>query len=152
MISADVYLIQALPANFSTSSFDGRPEIFDQYIENFATASDGLHSFNGRLRAAFPNNLNIQTDGMGNVSFIDLLVQGEYPDPNHFLVMRTETIEIRGFGGAVTIDNTLGQYQEFHATGGTWQVTPEPGSWALAGTAFIACAGIERRRRRRRVL
>jgi hypothetical protein len=61
--------------------------------------------------------------------------------------------------GPITVldqnNNPISNYELISGSGTAYAAigsVPEPGSVVLAGTAFIACAGIERRRRRRRVL
>jgi hypothetical protein len=61
--------------------------------------------------------------------------------------------------GPITVldqnNNPIANYELISGSGTAYPAigaVPEPGSVVLAGTTFIACAGIERRRRRRRVL
>jgi hypothetical protein len=161
ILEADIGLLQALPPNFSISS-DDVTGTFQQYFNNVATVSDGYHTFTGFLRTAFPDTFSITTDGAGNVRSFQLEVQVDYLDlPDYpdvpIGIERWETAQIYGgaggYGGSVVTDDIFDHTTYYYTSGiGTVLVTPEPGSWMLAGTAFIACAGIERRRRRRRVL
>jgi hypothetical protein len=137
-VSIDMLIEEPLPGNASLSSLQSAD--FVKYISPDVVVSDGIHTFHDvwKINASIEN---LSTDAAGNLSGWRLFFEG---------LEGTEGIWVfSGVGDQVSISGTA---SSFSSSPGTWEVTPEPGSWALAGTAFIACAGIERRRRRRRVL
>jgi hypothetical protein len=145
-VSIDLLLLNPLPANFSAQYID---PVFHQFVAPSVRASDGYHVLND----AWGTNATgfIDTDAQGNISSWSMLFEGGIG------LEGFETIEASGGpggqgGSLVEIIGPNGRHIVTAGPGSTWQVTPEPGSWALAGMAFIACVGIERLRRRRRVL
>ena len=64
VLSADIHLLQPLPANLSVSSEDADLTLFRQYIDDNATAGDGLETIGGRFQADWPDTLSLSTDAL----------------------------------------------------------------------------------------